>query len=132
MGKAEGPGKEWHGHVTAVTVAPSFRRLGVAANMMHLLETISDVVHRGYFVDLFVRCSNKIAIGMYKSMGYSVYRRVLKYYSGPHEEDAFDMRKACSRDPQKLTERPYPRDVLPDELEETMSLPAPKGSRSKQ
>ena len=29
---------------------------------------------------------------MYEKMGYSIYRRVLGYYSG--EEDAFDMRKA--------------------------------------
>ena len=34
MGKAEGLGKDWHGHVTAVTVAPEFRRLGLAAKLM--------------------------------------------------------------------------------------------------
>lgn len=28
MGKAEGKGELWHGHVTAVTVAPEYRRLG--------------------------------------------------------------------------------------------------------
>lgn len=27
MGKAEGKGELWHGHVTAVTVAPEYRRL---------------------------------------------------------------------------------------------------------
>lgn len=26
IGKAEGQGENWHGHVTAVTVAPEFRR----------------------------------------------------------------------------------------------------------
>jgi len=64
----------------------------------------------GYFVDLFVRVSNKVtngcrsfsfdmvffffflvrvqvAIDMYTKFGYVVYRRVLGYYSG--EEDAF-------------------------------------------
>lgn len=25
LGKAEGEGKKWHGHVTAVTVAPEYR-----------------------------------------------------------------------------------------------------------
>eukprot|EP00762_Andalucia_godoyi_P001838 ANDGO_06105.mRNA.1 N-alpha-acetyltransferase 20 len=130
MGKAESPKTEWHGHVTAVTVAPAFRRLGVAANLMHLLEDISDKVYRAYFVDLFVRSSNKIAISMYKGMGYSVYRRVVKYYSGPHVEDAFDMRKAMPRDPKKLSERPYPRDVQPEELETTMSLPHANSSSS--
>lgn len=28
MGKAEGKAELWHGHVTAVTVAPEYRRLG--------------------------------------------------------------------------------------------------------
>jgi hypothetical protein len=30
LGKAEGEGKLWHGHVSAVTVAPQYRRLGLA------------------------------------------------------------------------------------------------------
>jgi N-terminal acetyltransferase B complex catalytic subunit len=42
MGKAEGRGKEWHGHVTAITVAPEYRRLGLAYGMMNLLENVSD------------------------------------------------------------------------------------------
>lgn len=29
MGKAEGKGTNWHGHVTALTVAPEFRRIGL-------------------------------------------------------------------------------------------------------
>lgn len=44
---------------------------------------------RSYFVDLFVRVSNKVAVDMYKQLGYSVYRRVLEYYSGDPDEDAF-------------------------------------------
>ncbi len=31
MGKAEGHGTNWQEHVTSVTVAPCYRRLGVAA-----------------------------------------------------------------------------------------------------
>ncbi len=42
FGKAEGRGENWHGHVTAVTVAPEFRRLGLAQQLMHSLETISE------------------------------------------------------------------------------------------
>lgn len=45
-----------------------------------------------YFVDLFVRVSNSTAIQMYKKLGYSVYRRVLDYYSGEKDEDAFGSR----------------------------------------
>ena len=42
MGKAEGPNENWHGHVTALTVAPEYRRLGLAARLMSSLEEISE------------------------------------------------------------------------------------------
>lgn len=54
---------------------------------MSLLEEVSERSYNANFVDLFVRVSNALAISMYKRFGYSVYRRVLGYYSG--EEDAF-------------------------------------------
>ena len=61
---------------------------------MRLLERVSDQAYNAYFVDLYVRCNNKVAIGMYEGLGYSVYRRVREYYGpvGPNrkdEEDAF-------------------------------------------
>lgn len=42
MGKAEGHGESWHGHVTALTVSPEFRRLGLAATLMAWLEDVSE------------------------------------------------------------------------------------------
>ena len=42
MGKVEGVGEDWHGHVTAVTVSPDFRRLHLAQYLKNLLEEISD------------------------------------------------------------------------------------------
>lgn len=42
-----------------------------------------------YFVDLFVRVSNKRAVDMYHKLNYVVYRRILGYYSGERDEDAF-------------------------------------------
>ncbi|KAG0243779.1 N(alpha)-acetyltransferase 20, NatB catalytic subunit [Actinomortierella wolfii] len=98
MGKAEGKGTDWHGHVTAITVAPEYRRLGLAEGMMNLLESVSEQTYDGYFVDLFVRRSNRVAIDMYKRFGYSVYRTVVNYYQGDNVEDAFDMRKPLKRD----------------------------------
>lgn len=115
IGKAEGHGEGWHGHVTAVTVAPEYRRQGLARTLMNSLEEITDKVHRGFFVDLFVRASNSVAIGMYKKFGYSLYRRVLGYYSG--EEDAWDMRKATSRDVEKKSVVPLGRPAKPEECE---------------
>lgn len=58
----------WHGHVTALTIAPQYRRLGLA-------KTLTDALERGceeqnaWFVDLFVRAGNDIAVGLYKGLG---------------------------------------------------------------
>ncbi|KAI9817805.1 MAG: hypothetical protein M1827_000924 [Pycnora praestabilis] len=92
----------WHAHITALTVAPPSRRLGLARLLTESLERAGDE-YNAWFVDLFVRESNKVAGGMYRGMGYSVYRRVLGYYSDDPTgradgEDAFDMRKPLARD----------------------------------
>ena len=42
MGKAEGHGENWHGHVTALSVAPEFRRLGIGCKLMNNLEKVSE------------------------------------------------------------------------------------------
>ncbi|PWN41527.1 putative N-acetyltransferase 5 [Ceraceosorus guamensis] len=115
IGKAEGRDtgmervKERHGHVTAITVAPEFRRLGVAKGLMNLLEDASEKVYNSYFVDLFVRPSNNLAVSMYEKLGYEVYRTVDKYYSGGGaggtDENGWDMRKALSRDKKRETAR---------------------------
>jgi N-terminal acetyltransferase B complex catalytic subunit len=83
-------------------------------------------------VDLFVRPSNQVAVGMYEGLGYSVYRKVAEYYQGGgkggQDEDGYgkccwkllflcsvlifaasefptDMRKAMPRDTKKETVR---------------------------
>ena len=42
MGKIEGQGDQWHGHVTALSVAPQYRRLNLAAKLMSGLEMTSE------------------------------------------------------------------------------------------
>lgn len=44
LGKAEGVGELWHGHVTAVTVAPDFRRQHLAQKLMQMLEDVTENV----------------------------------------------------------------------------------------
>eukprot|EP00040_Diaphanoeca_grandis_P025985 m.144754 g.144754 ORF g.144754 m.144754 type:complete len:181 (-) comp30393_c1_seq1:37-579(-) len=120
MGKAEGPGTNWHGHVTALTVSPEYRRLGLAVKLMDSLEEISEKKYNAYFVDLFVRKSNDVAVLLYKKLGYVVYRTVLNYYTSDGEsgaEDAYDMRKALPRDPDKKSMVPLPHPIHPWELE---------------
>lgn len=114
MGKAEGHGENWHGHVTALTVSPDYRRLGLAATLMKFLEDVSEK-KRCFFVDLFVRVSNTIAIKMYQQLGYIVYRTVLEYYSG--DEDAYDMRKALKRDVDKKSMIPSKVPVRPEDID---------------
>ena len=116
LGKAEGKGKLWHGHVTAVTVSPEFRRLGVAKKLMYYLEDVSARTYNAYFVDLFVRKSNLLAHLMYEGLAYVKYRQVIEYYSG--EEDAYDMRKALPRDKKKESVVPrVPFECTPEEIE---------------
>jgi N-terminal acetyltransferase B complex catalytic subunit len=93
----------WHAHITALTVAPEARRLGIGKILTEQLEAAADA-HNAWFMDLFVRRSNLRAINFYKSMGYSVFRVVKEYYGdNPNDpsqssEDAFDMRKPMKRD----------------------------------
>jgi N-terminal acetyltransferase B complex catalytic subunit len=93
----------FHAHITALTVAPHARRLGLARTLSQALERSSDE-YDAWFVDLFVRKSNEIALALYTGIGYSVYRKVMGYYnddlSDPSKdgEDAFDMRKPLKRD----------------------------------
>ncbi|KAL5118347.1 N-alpha-acetyltransferase 20 [Pleosporales sp. CAS-2024a] len=92
----------WHGHITALTVAPGARRLGHATALSGALERSSEAAN-AWFVDLFVRASNEIAKDLYRKMGYSVYRRVRDYYNDG--EDALDMRKPLGRDKERGTVR---------------------------
>ncbi|OCT48837.1 N-terminal acetyltransferase B complex catalytic subunit naa20 [Cladophialophora carrionii] len=93
----------WHGHVTALSIAPQYRRLGYGKLLTESLEKACNQ-QNAWFVDLFVRKSNRNAIKMYESMGYSTFRTVVKYYSddptgiSKNGEDALDMRKPLDRD----------------------------------
>ena len=59
----------WHGHVTALSVAPQYRRLGLAKKLTQALERGCEE-QNAWFVDLFVREGNDTATGLYKGMGY--------------------------------------------------------------
>ena len=61
--------EERHGHITALSL--EFQRHGLAAKLMELLEMSER--KGGFFVDLFIRVSNQVAVKMYKQLGYSTY-----------------------------------------------------------
>ncbi|KAI9637399.1 uncharacterized protein MKK02DRAFT_24102 [Dioszegia hungarica] len=138
LGKDEPPPPDpnHHGHLTALSISPGCRGVGLARVFMNILEALSgsrtapaksatvpnrDAVD-AWFVDLFVRCNNERAVEMYERMGYSVFRRVVDYYTGMgesrDEKDGFDMRKSMPRDTAKRYVRPNGRDLLvePDQV----------------
>ena len=57
----------WHGHVTALTVAPQYRKLGLARRLTEALERGCEE-QDAWFIDLFVRAGNS-AVEMYRGMG---------------------------------------------------------------
>ena len=42
MGKSEGHGENWHGHVTCLSIYRKYRGLGIAGRLMKHLEDISE------------------------------------------------------------------------------------------
>ncbi|KAL0222728.1 hypothetical protein P9112_002118 [Eukaryota sp. TZLM1-RC] len=118
IGKAEGENELWHGHISAVTISPLYRRMGLAKNLIEWLERQSEK-QECYFVDLFVRASNATAIAMYHKLGYVIYRTVLNYYMDLDgtKENAYDMRKALSKDVDKHSMVPVKNPITPDQLE---------------
>jgi N-terminal acetyltransferase B complex catalytic subunit len=114
LAKVEGTGIDWHSHISAISVSPEFRKLGVGRLLLDYFEKVSEEVHHCYFADLYVRVSNTVAIEMYKRRGYEIYRVVSGYYSG--EENAFDMRKPLRRDLEKKSLVGSGKVVNPEDL----------------
>jgi N-terminal acetyltransferase B complex catalytic subunit len=88
------PNPQHHAHLTAMSITPSFRSLGLARLFMDHLEVLAsngkdDIAKEqegegrkdcvdAWFTDLFVRCNNHRAVEMYEKLGYSVFRRVVE------------------------------------------------------
>ncbi|KAF7682526.1 N-terminal acetyltransferase B complex catalytic subunit naa20 [Astathelohania contejeani] len=94
IGKYEYNEEYYYGHVTALSIAPFYRRWGLGSALMgHLeMEDLSAV-----FIDLYVRVGNYSAIEFYKKRGYVIYRTITGYYTHP-PENAYDMRKPLHKD----------------------------------
>ncbi|OEH79435.1 n-acetyltransferase family protein [Cyclospora cayetanensis] len=103
-GKVEGVGDMWHGHLTALSIAPEGRVCGVAGILMNRLESICRSIYKCYFMDLYVRVSNQPAVAFYRKRGYKIFKTEKGYYSGA--EDALDMRMPFfENDPQGISLR---------------------------
>lgn len=128
MAKTEGQlsKKEWHTHITAVTVLDQYRRIGLASKLYLELENLTQVKDT-LFIDLFVKVTNILGRILYEKLGYSVFRRVVGYYGREIQKDrnkiddsvdAFDMRKLLPRDVNNETVRENGEKVyvLPNEI----------------
>lgn len=79
------------GHIITIAVDPRYRRMGIGEKLMRaalsILRKFSCIS-----VYLEVRVSNKPAINLYKKLGFTIKRRLSKYYRDG--EDAFLMVKS--------------------------------------
>uniref|UniRef100_A0A8C0FCJ4 Uncharacterized protein n=1 Tax=Bubo bubo TaxID=30461 RepID=A0A8C0FCJ4_BUBBB len=71
----------------------------------------------GFFVDLFVRVSDQVAVNTCKQLGYGVYWAVLEYCSASSGETGAYRRKALSRDTEKKSVIPLPHSLRPEDTE---------------
>lgn len=80
-------------HVLKVATLPAHRRRGVARHLMEMAEEHARA-HSGETVTLEVRPSNREAVALYRSLGYSEAGRRPRYYADG--EDATIMTKRLS------------------------------------
>ncbi|MGQ4891173.1 MAG: ribosomal protein S18-alanine N-acetyltransferase [Candidatus Njordarchaeia archaeon] len=79
------------GHIVSIAVHPAFRGIGIGKAMM--IKAEEDLKKLGcYRVYLEVRVSNDVAIKLYKSLGYRIFRVIPRYYADG--EDAYMMIKS--------------------------------------
>ncbi|KAH8255498.1 hypothetical protein KR038_004740 [Drosophila bunnanda] len=83
-----------HGHISALAVAPEFRRLGLGTRLMESMRQLLDR-YRDPYLDLFVRQKNLSAISLYETLGYVKYRWLPQYYANDH---GYDMRLPLASD----------------------------------
>lgn len=91
------------GHVTSLAVLESFRRQGLAREMMNQLHHHLEVCYGVDSVGLHVRRSNEPAEKLYKRFGYEASERIPGYYQDG--EDAYFMKKQLSRPTKQQTTR---------------------------
>ncbi|MFN0109466.1 MAG: GNAT family N-acetyltransferase [Blastocatellia bacterium] len=87
----ESTGPIGQAHLTAIGVAPEFRRRGLGLLIMHEMER--SLIARGISsIKLEVRATNVAALQLYEKLGYIVTQRMGKYYS--NGDDGYSMVKS--------------------------------------
>ncbi|AEC51827.1 acetyltransferase [Pyrococcus sp. NA2] len=79
---------DMEGHIMSIAVDPDYRGNGIGKALM--IAVIEKLFKKGArWIGLEVRVSNKIAINLYKKLGFKIVKRIYSYYSDG--EDAFYM-----------------------------------------
>ena len=81
------------GHITAIGVAPEFRRRGLARLLLHEIER-SFLTRAVTTVRLEVRVGNTSAQRLYEKTGYALVQRLGRYYA--NGDDSYFMVKSLS------------------------------------
>ncbi|XP_049849198.1 N-alpha-acetyltransferase daf-31-like [Schistocerca gregaria] len=89
-----------HGHVTSLAILRSYRRLGLATNLMKLSQKTMREVYNAQYCLLHVRKGNKAALKLYQNtLGFKIHSVELKYYADG--EDAYCMKKVFGQTKEK-------------------------------
>eukprot|EP00440_Ansanella_granifera_P045491 gb/GFBE01049285.1/.p1 GENE.gb/GFBE01049285.1/~~gb/GFBE01049285.1/.p1 ORF type:complete len:222 (+),score=96.58 gb/GFBE01049285.1/:1-666(+) len=92
LAKMEEDTEEVHGHITSLAVMRSYRRLGIATNLMRASIATMEECFNAEFVSLHVRYTNRAAFSLYsQTLGFEIQDIEKGYYAD--KEDAYDMRK---------------------------------------
>ncbi|KTW31976.1 peptide alpha-N-acetyltransferase complex A subunit ARD1 [Pneumocystis jirovecii RU7] len=92
LAKMEEPDSgEPHGHITSLSVLRTYRRLGLAAALMHQSQKAMAENFGATYVSLHVRKTNRAALQLYRDHLHFVITGVEKAYYADGE-DAFSMR----------------------------------------
>lgn len=83
------------GEITNVAVAPSYRKKGIAGQMIQKLIQEAGAAGAVHFV-LEVRCSNQAAIGLYEKFDFKIQGTRKGFYEKP-KEDAYIMTLDCAQ-----------------------------------
>ncbi len=73
------------GHITNIAVDPSWRRQGIASELMHKILEIAEELGLTALT-LEVRAGNQPAISLYQGFGFTIQGRRKAYYSDNHED----------------------------------------------
>ncbi|KNH04896.1 hypothetical protein XU18_3954 [Perkinsela sp. CCAP 1560/4] len=85
-------GRESLGHIVSLAVYPGYRKLGVAAELMLLVERNMRALYKTGYISLQVRRSNTAALALYtKKLGFWILGVDSGYYG--NGEDALEMIK---------------------------------------